>query len=150
MSSIFITFGWEQELILFGPVFVISHSSVMQRTSAYTWLWVFHFFGISLFYIKGVWLKIYFIIVIIAAIYGMGISGTRAAIALPIGALGSFIILSRNRKACITGISVLALLFLFFVCTNIGDDNQYIRKMRSAFRPSQDASYQLRVAIERK
>ncbi len=102
-------------------------------------------FGISLFYIKGVWLKIYFIIVIIAAIYGMGISGTRAAIALPIGALGSFIILSRNRKACITGISVLALLFLFFVCTNIGDDNQYIRKMRSAFRPSQDASYQLRV-----
>ena len=34
---------------------------------------------------------------------------------------------------------------LFFVCTNIGDDNQYIRKMRSAFRPSQDASYQLRV-----
>ena len=78
-------------------------------------------FGISLFYIKGVWLKIYFILVIIAAIYGMGISGTRAAIALPIGALGSFIILSRNRKACITGISVLALLFLFFVCTNIGD-----------------------------
>ena len=38
-------------------------------------------FGISLFYIKGVWLKIYFILVIIAAIYGMGISGTRAAIA---------------------------------------------------------------------
>ena len=107
-------------------------------------------FGISLFYIKGVWLKIYFIIVIIAAIYGMGISGTRAAIALPIGALGSFIILSRNRKACITGISVLALLFLFFVCTNIGDDNQYIRKMRSAFRPSQDASYQLRVDNRKK
>ena len=107
-------------------------------------------FGISLFYIKGVWLKIYFIIVIIAAIYGMGISGTRAAIALPIGALGSFIILSRNRKACITGLSVLALLFLFFVCTNIGDDNQYIRKMRSAFRPSQDASYQLRVDNRKK
>ena len=37
------------------------------------------------------------------------------------------------------------LVILVFVCTNIGDDNQYIRKMRSAFRPSQDASYQLRV-----
>lgn len=56
----------------------------------------------------------------------------------------------RNRKACITGISVLALLFLFFVCTNIGDDNQYIRKMRSAFHPSQDASYQLRVDNRKK
>ena len=121
-----------------------------QQTSVYTWLWVFHSLEFHFFYIKGVWLKIYFIIVIIAAIYGMGISGTRAAIALPIGALGSFIILSRNRKACITGLSVLALLFLFFVCTNIGDDNQYIRKMRSAFRPSQDASYQLRVDNRKK
>lgn len=39
---------------------------------------------------------------------------------------------------------------MFFVCTNIGDDNQYIRKMRSAFHPSQDASYQLRVDNRKK
>lgn len=102
-------------------------------------------FGISLFYVKGIWLKIYFTIVIIVAIYGMGISGTRAAVAVPIGALGTFIILSRNSKASIIGISTLVLLFLFFTCTNIGDSNQYVRKMRSAFRPNQDASYQVRV-----
>lgn len=42
------------------------------------------------------------------------------------------------------------LVILVFVCTNIGDDNQYIRKMRSAFRPSQDASYQLRVDNRKK
>lgn len=45
----FYTFWEEQELILFGPVFVISHSSVMQRTSAYTWLWVFHFLEFHFF-----------------------------------------------------------------------------------------------------
>ena len=102
-------------------------------------------FGIYIFYVKNKWLKIYFIIVTIAAIYGMGISGTRAAIAVPIGALGTYIVLSRNLKASITGAITLALLFVFFTFTSIGDSNQYIRKMRSAFRPGNDASYQLRV-----
>lgn len=107
-------------------------------------------FGISLFYVKSTWLKIYFIIVTIVAIYGMGISGTRSAIALPVGALGGFIMLSRNKKTGIMGASALALLFLFFACTDIGEGNQYIRKMRSAFQPSQDASYQLRVSNREK
>lgn len=102
-------------------------------------------FGISMFYVKNWRLKIYFAIVIIAAIYGMGISGTRAAIAVPIGALGLYIILSRNLRSCIIGASSLIVLFIFFAFTNIGDSNQYIRKMRSAFSPGQDASYQVRV-----
>lgn len=102
-------------------------------------------FGISMFYVKSWGLKIYFAIVVIAAIYGMGISGTRAAIAVPIGALGLYIVLSRNMRSCIIGVSTLIALFVFFTFTNIGNDNQYVRKMRSAFNPSQDASYQLRV-----
>ena len=42
-------------------------------------------FGISIFYIKNIYLKIYFGIVIVAAVYGMAISGTRSAIAIPFG-----------------------------------------------------------------
>lgn len=102
-------------------------------------------FGLSIFYVKSKWLKIYFIFITIAAIYGMGISGTRAAIAVPVGALGTYIVLSRNLRASITGAISLVLLFLFFAFTSIGDSNQYIRKMRSAFRPGNDASYQLRI-----
>ncbi|WP_294470643.1 O-antigen ligase [uncultured Bacteroides sp.] len=102
-------------------------------------------FGISIFYVKNLWMKAYFAIVVLAAIYGMGISGTRAAVAVPIGALGAYIVLSRNLKSCIVGLSTLLIFFIFFTFTNIGDGNQYIRKMRSAFRPGQDASYQLRV-----
>lgn len=102
-------------------------------------------FGISMFYVRNWALKIYFAIVFIAAIYGMGISGTRAAIAVPIGALGTYIIMSRNLRASIVGAISLVVLFAFFVFTNIGSNNQYIRKMRSAFNPSQDASYQVRV-----
>ncbi len=107
-------------------------------------------FGISLLYVKNKWLKVYFVFIVIAAIYGMGISGTRSAIAVPVGALGLFIVLSRNIKITIAGISVLALIFMFFLFTDIGDSNQYIRKMRTAFRPSEDASYLLRIDNRKK
>lgn len=102
-------------------------------------------FGISIFYTKSNVLKVYFALVTIAAIYGMGISGTRAAIAIPIGGLGLFVLLSRNWKAAIVASVTLLALFCFFRFTSVGEGNQYIRKMRSAFNPSTDASYQLRV-----
>lgn len=75
----------------------------------------------------------------------MAISGTRSAIAIPFGALGTYIILSHSLKARIVGVSTFVFLFLFFTFTSIGDSNQYIHKMRSAFRPNQDASYLVRV-----
>ena len=103
-------------------------------------------FGLSLFYTKNKVLKLYFILITIAAIYGMGISGTRAAIAIPVGGLGLFVLLSRNWKTGVAALFALIALFCFFRFTNIGEDNQYIRKMRSAFNPSADASYQVRVA----
>ncbi len=107
-------------------------------------------FIISLFYVKNIWIKLYFAFVTIAALYGMGISGTRAALAVPIGALAISILLSGNRKACILGTTTLAFTFLFFAHTNIGNGNEYVRKMRSAFHPSQDASYLVRIENRRK
>jgi len=102
-------------------------------------------FGISLFYVKSYWMKIYFFMIVLIALYGMGISGTRAAVAVPIGAIGFYILLSRNAKVTVIGVVVLLATFSFFQFTDIGNGNQYIRKMRSAFNPTEDASYQLRV-----
>lgn len=102
-------------------------------------------FGFSIFFTKNIVLKLYFAIVVIAAIYGMGISGTRAAIAIPIGGLGLYVLLSRNWKTAIVASIALLSLLCFFRLTTIGDSNQYVRKMRSAFNPSKDASYQVRV-----
>lgn len=103
-------------------------------------------FGISIFYTKSIGLKIYFAIVVLAAIYGMSISGTRAAMAIPMGGLGLFVLLSRNWKAATIASVALLSLFCFFRFTTLGDSNPYVRKMRSAFNPSSDASYQVRVA----
>jgi len=107
-------------------------------------------FSISMFYVRKWWLKLYFAIIVVASLYGIGISGTRSAIAVPVGALGTYIIISGNLRARFTGAITLIMLFLFFTFTNVGDSNQYIRKMRSAFHPSQDASYQLRVSNREK
>lgn len=102
-------------------------------------------FGISIFYVKSSWMKFYCFLIVLVAIYGMGISGTRAAVAVPIGAIGLFILLSRNVKVTVIGVVILLATFSFFRFTNIGEGNQFVRKMRSAFNPTKDASYQLRV-----
>lgn len=107
-------------------------------------------YAISLFYIKNIWLKIYFVIVIIAGIYGMAISGTRAAIGIPLGALGLYILLSYNWKNFLLGIIAFIAIFAFFKYTSVGDDNQYIHKMRTAFTPTEDASYMVRIENRKK
>lgn len=107
-------------------------------------------FGIATFFVRKKWMKVYFAIVTICAIYGMGISGTRAAMAVPFGGIALYILVSKNWKSFTLGILVFAAAFSFFNFTTVGDDNQYIRKMRSAFRPSEDASYQVRVENRKK
>lgn len=102
-------------------------------------------FGISFFYVKNKLIKVYFIIVILAATYGMFISGTRTAIAVPLAGLLLFTVLSKNWKAFYIGLFVFLGVFIFFRFTEIGSGNQYIWKMRSAFKPKNDASFQARV-----
>lgn len=102
-------------------------------------------FGISAFYHKNKWLKLYFLVIVVAASYGMMISGTRTAMAVPIGGLLALMLFSLNWKALGFSTVMLMAIFLFFRGTSIGEGNEYIRKMRSAFTPRKDASYMVRV-----
>jgi len=103
-------------------------------------------FGISAIYTKNKSLKAYYLIVMIAAIYGMFISGTRAAIAVPLAGIFLFTLLSGNIKvftiAAVVGIGII----FFFNFTTIGEGNQNIRRMRTAFNPQKDSSYLVRKA----
>jgi len=107
-------------------------------------------FGIAMFYVQKRWMKVFFAFIMICGIYGIGISGTRAAVAVPIGAILMYVLISKNTKSIITSSVILIGVFSFFYFTNIGNGNQYIRKMRSAFRPTEDASYQVRVENRKK
>lgn len=102
-------------------------------------------FGITAWYIKSKWLKIYFLAIVVVAFYGMMISGTRSAMAVPVGGLLALILIRFNWKVFGFSAVMLLAIFLFFRGTTIGDGNEYIRKMRSAFTPAHDASYMVRM-----
>lgn len=102
-------------------------------------------FALLSYYSKNYLVKIYYLLIVGMAIYGMGISGTRSAIGVPLGAIALFILLSKNKNSFIVGIFALVIMTLFFRFTTIGNSNEYIRKMRSAFYAEQDDSYQVRV-----
>jgi hypothetical protein len=93
--------------------------------------------------------KILFLVSGILGIYGMFLSGTRGAISVPLAGFILYFILRRNIVVMATGAILLAFVFVFFKYTSIGQDNQQIRRMRTAFDPN-DASLQLRLSNQRK
>ena len=95
-------------------------------------------------------LRFFYISIAIMGISGLFMSGTRGAIVVPMSGLALYCLISKNFKlmsisACI-GIS----LFAFFAFTNIGDNNALIRRMRSAFKPTEDASFNVRIENQKK
>lgn len=102
-------------------------------------------FAISAFFVESKWKRIYFLCIAVAALYGMGISGTRAAMGVLMGGMLMITIIAKNWKALLGGIVFSISVFIFFYFTNIGNGNQYIYKMRSSFHPTEDASYLVRV-----
>lgn len=96
----------------------------------------FIIFGITS---KITWDRIFFLVVGVAVIWGMFQSGTRTAIFSLAAGFMLFIVLSKSFKIAIP----FGIFFVFFmsilVFTNIGNGNQQIRRMRSAF-DTKDAS----------
>jgi len=92
---------------------------------------------------KITWERIFYIITSIFVIWGMFQSGTRTAIFCLAAGLMVFIVLSKSVKIAVP-FSIAFVVFAFIlVFTNIGDGNQQIRRMRSAF-DSSDASANVR------
>jgi hypothetical protein len=77
--------------------------------------------------------KIFFITVGILGIYGMLISGTRGAIAVPFAGFMTFFVLKKNIKVLSFGVLSVVLLFVFFKFTMIANGNDQIRRMRTGF-----------------
>jgi hypothetical protein len=88
--------------------------------------------------------KLFFFTVAIFAVYGMIISGTRGALAVPFAGLALFFILRKNIAVLSIGTLLLFIVIFFFKFTTIGQGNADIRRMRTAFDPN-DASLQVRL-----
>ncbi len=102
-------------------------------------------FSIIAFQIKNIGLRIWYLLVAIFSCYCLFISGTRGAIIVPLGGLAYFSLLSKNKKTLMVSFCAFTLFFCFFAFSTIGGSNNYIRRMRTAFNPTEDASYNVRV-----
>ena len=92
--------------------------------------------------------KIFFLIVGAACTWAIFPSGTRTAIVCLMAGFAAYIFLSKSFKIAIP-VTVLFALFLFILAfTNIGQSNQQIRRMRSAFNKD-DASASVRASNQK-
>lgn len=100
-------------------------------------------FTLAAFYVKNKGLGFWYFLVGLAGAYGMFVSGTRGAMAVPFAGYVLFVVLSKNFKSMIFVSVFIAFLYAFLNFTYIGQGNQYIRRMRTAF-DSEDASLLVR------
>ena len=100
----------------------------------------FIIFGITS---KIVWERVFFILTGALVIWGMFQSGTRTAIFCLAAGFMVFIVLSKSFKIAIPFGIFFTLFMAMLIFTDIGNGNQQIRRMRSAFDKS-DASSNVR------
>lgn len=89
------------------------------------------------------WEKYFFLITGICVIWGMFQSGTRTAIFALAAGFMAYVVLSKSFKIAIPFGIFFALFMVMLIFTNIGNGNQQIRRMRSAFN-KEDASANVR------
>jgi len=89
------------------------------------------------------WERIFYAVVGALVVWGMFQSGTRTAIFCLIAGFMVFLVLSKSFKIIVPSAIVGVLFLLMLMFTNIGNGNQQIRRMRSAFNRN-DASANVR------
>lgn len=107
-------------------------------------------FGISALHLRNRALSTYYIIVAFIATYTLFLTGTRGAIIVPLAGLALYTIISKQAKTMVAGGLMLISVYIFFAFTMIGQNNSMIRRMRTAFSPSKDASLNVRKENQRK
>jgi hypothetical protein len=133
--------------LIFGKLRVfsfLSDAGQFGATQAYSGV----VFIILSFVQKDLRRKIFYLTVGLLGIYGMFLSGTRGAISVPLVGFMLYFVLKGNKVVLMSGIVFMVLVFVFFKFTNIGQDVQQIRRMRTAFDPN-DASLQTRLANQK-
>jgi len=100
--------------------------------------------GIIAFETKNIKKKLFFALVAVLGLYGMLISGTRGAIAIPAIGFFYYLILTKNIKLIVAGLVFGIGMYVFFAHTSILQSNYQVARMRTAFDPN-DPSLQERL-----
>lgn len=106
-------------------------------------------FSIYMLYEKKTSIKIWFGIVSVFAFYGILLSGTRAAVAIPFVGYAVLVLLSKKPKLIIIFSSLILFVFCFLNFTHWGNGNATVQRMRSALDPN-DPSMMVRYQNQEK
>lgn len=93
--------------------------------------------------------KIFYAFTAVMCLYGMLVSGTRGAIAIPIVGFFTYFVLIRNFKIIVIGSILFAGAFGILKFTHIGQGIYQINRLRTALNPN-DASFQVRLENQKK
>lgn len=93
--------------------------------------------------------RVFFGLMAACGAYGMLISGTRGAIAIPALGFFTYLVLTKNVKLVSLGILGGIMIYVFFAHTSIMQGNYQVARMRTAFKPDEDASFQVRLENQR-
>ena len=88
--------------------------------------------------------KIFFLLTAAIVIWGMFQSGTRTAMITLIAGFVVYLFLSRSVRILVPCAIIGGILLFILIFTNIGNSNQQMRRMRSAFNRKEDASANVR------
>lgn len=93
---------------------------------------------------KITWERLFFALISLCVLWGMFQSGTRTAIFCLAAGLFVYIVLSKSFKIAIPFSFFLVVFMGILMFTDIGNSNQQMRRMRSAFHAKEDASANVR------
>lgn len=89
--------------------------------------------------------KFWYIFIAISSLLSMFISGTRGAMVIPLVGMMLYCLLCKNVQIFLATALAGICFYTFFALTTIGNENDYIRRARSAFSGSKDASMNVRL-----
>ena len=107
-------------------------------------------YSIIFFYTKGEKIRWFYLAIAIMGVIGLFMSGTRGAMIVPLGGLVLFCLINKSIKFTLASAIVGIGIYIFFAFTYIGESNAMISRMRTAFKPTQDASFNVRIENQKK
>ena len=94
---------------------------------------------------KSPLLRVGLLLLALLFFWGFALSGTRSALFVLLGGYGAYLLLRRNAVMMIRGALIATPLLAILLFTHLGDSNYQIFRIRSALRPTEDASFMVRL-----
>lgn len=94
--------------------------------------------------------RIGYVVLAVVLFWAYAVSGTRSALFVLIGGYPAYLFLRRNPVIILRGLAVAAPIMAILMFTHIGDSVYQIYRIRTALRPTEDASFMVRIENQQK